>query len=154
MDRNELFTVVGAFRSALHELTRSGFFFQISISERFPSGCCDDSSMLLAAYLSDQGYPGALRISGSCGGENEELVSHVWLKLDRFQIDITGSQFEGYDQPETLIAEQDNFLDTFEVEEDPELADFRVRFESDHRFRGYFLQAYDAVLSHLPRRLT
>jgi hypothetical protein len=109
--------------------------------------------MLLAAYLSDQGFPGALRVSGAGGGQGGELVSHVWLRFDRFQIDITGSQFDGYDQPEILIAEQDAFLDTFEVEEEPEMADFRIKFVNDPRVRGYFSEAYAAVLSRLAHQL-
>lgn len=153
MEQRKLLELVSEFRVAVQECSWGGFPFQISITDRFPFASCDDSSMLLAAYLSDQGFPGALRISGSYGGQNEELVSHVWLKLGRVQIDITGSQFEGYDQPEILIVEQDDFLDTFEVEEEPELADFRIKFENDARFRGYFFQAYEAVLSRLPRRL-
>jgi len=109
--------------------------------------------MLLAAYLTDNGFPGALRVSGSYGGLREELVTHVWLKLDRLLIDITGSQFEDYEQPEILIAQRDAFLETFYVEEKPEPADFRIKFENDPRFQGYFYQAYEAVLSLLPRRL-
>ena len=153
MDRNELLTEVKTFRSALQELVKSGFFFQISISSRFPSGCCDDASALLATYLTERGIPGALRISGVRGGNRGELVSHVWLRLDQYQVDITGSQFEGYNQPEILIVEEDDFLNTFRLADDPEIADFRIKFANDHRFRGYFVEAYDAVLSRLPLRL-
>lgn len=149
MDRNELLKEVETFRFALHELVKSGFFFQISISNSFPAGCCDDSSALLATYLTERGFPGALRISGASGGRKGELVSHVWLRLDQIQIDITGSQFEEYNQPEILIAEQDDFLDTFELADDPEIADFRDKFADDPLFRGYFSQAYKALASHL-----
>ncbi|WP_289328862.1 hypothetical protein [Pseudomonas sp. 'CRE Jenny 4'] len=150
MDRNELLKEVKTFRSALHELVKSGFFFQISISKRFPAGCCDDSSALLAAYLTDKGFPGALRISGTGGGHRGELGSHVWLKLGQLLIDITGSQFEEYSQPEILISEQDAFLSTFEMTDEPEIADYRVKFSGDPRFRGYFSEAYKALASHLP----
>lgn len=153
MEQKVLHQLVSEFRSAIHECSRSGFSFQISITDTFPFASCDDSSMLLAAYLTDNGYPGALRVSGVYGGTSGELVTHVWLKLDRLLIDITGSQFEDYDQPEILIAEQDAFLETFEVEDVPKPADFRIKFERDPRFRGYFSQAYKAVLSFLPRRL-
>lgn len=153
MDQCDLLELVSTFRAAVLDCSWSGFPFQISITDRFPFASCDDSSMLLAAYLSDQGLPGALRVSGAHGGQSEEIVSHVWLRLGRLQIDITGSQFEEYGQPEVLIAEQDAFLDTFEVEEELEVADFRVKFEGDPRFKGYFTEAYEAVLSHLPRRL-
>lgn len=153
MDSSNLLKEVNAFRSALKELSWSGFPFQISITNEFPFASCDDSSMLLAAYLSDQGWPGSIRISGMHGGKDEELFSHVWLKLDQMWIDITGSQFEDYSQPEILLAEQDSFLETFDVEDDTEFADFRLRFANDHRFLGYFSEAYEAVLARMPHRL-
>jgi len=78
MERESLSQVVADFRSALNELVLSGHWFDnMSISRDFPRGCCDDSSLLLAAYLHDQGFPGALRISGRSGGKSGELVSHV-----------------------------------------------------------------------------
>jgi hypothetical protein len=150
MDNGRLSKVVADFRLALTELVLSGHWFDnMSIKGDFPRGCCDDSSLLLAAYLHDQGFPGAVRISGAHGGKNEELMSHVWLKLGSQLIDITGSQFENYNQPEILIAEKDEFLDSFQIDPEPRLADFR---QSPY-VPGYdFNKAYEAILSRIPAR--
>lgn len=148
MDMGSLKQAVADFRSALNELVLSGHWFDnMSISRDFPRGCCDDSSLLLAAYLHDQGFPGALRISGQSGGKRGELGTHVWLKLDGQIIDITGSQFEDYTQPDILIAEDDEFLSSFRIEPEPRLADFR----QTSGLPGYdFHKAYDAILSRIP----
>lgn len=128
-----------------------------SLSKGFPRGCCDDSSLLLAAFLTDNGHPGALRVHGENGGSKGELGTHVWLNLGGVLIDITGSQFneDGYSQPDVLVAEKCDFLDTFEVAEEPEIADFRDKFSRpiDHvrRTRGYFNSTYTQVLKHQRR---
>ncbi|MDI3356661.1 hypothetical protein MO767_20255 [Pseudomonas sp. UYIF39] len=147
MQRRNLEEVVTEFRSALQELAASGFHFNVSIDKDFPHAACDDSSLLLAAYLSDQGFPGAVRVHGEWGGRDNELVTHVWLKLDGTLIDITGSQFENYSQPEILIAEHDDFLDTFEVEAEGRIADYRQTPELP---RYDFNQAYDAIRARVP----
>lgn len=146
MDKLRLTQLVTDFRSALQALVDNRFDFHISISPRFPCACCDDASSLLAAFLNDNGFSGALRIHGEHGGRDGELRTHVWLKLDDVLIDITGSQFENYDQPEILIAESDEFLDTFTINDAPEPADFRARFPRGDDFRSYFGVAYDAAL--------
>lgn len=89
-------------------------------------------------------------MSGTNGGREEELGSHVWLELNGLLIDITGSQFEEYDQPEILIAKRDQFLESFEILETPTTADFRVHLSHDPLFLSYFSQAYQAVLDRLP----
>jgi hypothetical protein len=128
-------------------LAASGFHFNVSIDRNFPRAACDDSSLLLAAYLSDQGFPGAVRVHGEWGGRDNELVTHVWLKLDGTLIDITGSQFVNYRQPEILIAEHDEFLDTFEVESEERIADYR---ETSGLPRYDFNQAYEAIRARVP----
>jgi hypothetical protein len=102
--------------------------------------------MLLAAYLTDHGYPGALRVSGVSGGDNGELCTHVWLSLQGLLIDITGSQFEGYRQPAILIGKEDDFLSTFVVEEECRPADFR---EEPSLPQYHFYEAYDAIVQRI-----
>lgn len=146
MGQRTLEDVVSEFRQALEGLARSGFRFDISITNSFPHASCDDSSQLLAAYLTDQGFPGALRISGESGGRDGELFSHAWLMLDDKHIDITGSQFEDYDQPEIVIRESDAFLDTFEIDPNKRLADFRT---CSYLPRSAFQRAYEAVINRI-----
>jgi hypothetical protein len=148
LDQGQLHELVSEFRASIKSLAESGHWFEVSINNDFPSGACDDSSQLLAAYLTDQGYPGALRVSGSSGGNNQELCTHVWLSLEGLLIDITGSQFENYEQPAILIAEKDDFLSTFKVEEECRLADFR---EEPLLPQYAFNEAYEAILRELSR---
>ena len=147
MVQRELGVVVSEFRAALKELAESGFWFGVSITNEFPHASCDDSSMLLAAYLTDQGYPGARRVHGRSGGRNRELNTHVWLDLDGTLIDITGSQFndDGYDQAEIVISQHDPFLASFKPEKERRIADFR-----EGKFLlNYFHDAYDAVCARI-----
>jgi hypothetical protein len=146
----ELEVVVAEFRTALKQLVEEGHWFGVSITKNFPDASCDDSSLLLAAYMVDQGYPGALRVHGRNGGRLRELNSHVWLDLNGTLIDITGSQFEDYSQPEIVIAQSDPFLATFKPEKDRRIADFR---EADFLPLHYFFQAYDAICARISEDL-
>lgn len=148
MKQRSLKDLVTEFRHALQDLAAGGFHFNISIGRDFPHAACDDSSLLLAAYLTDQGFPGAIRVHGESGGRDGELNTHVWLKLDGQLIDITGSQFEDYNQPEILFSEQDEFLGTFEVESE-RIADYR----ETPGLPGYdFNTAYEAICARISHR--
>jgi hypothetical protein len=144
--QRELGVVVSEFRSALKELVEAGHWFGVSITKEFPHASCDDTSLLLAAYLADHGYPGALRIHGRSGGRNRELNSHVWLDLNGTLIDITGSQFDDYEQPEIIIAEHDPFLESFKPERERRIGDFR---ETEHLPKYHFYEAYDAICARI-----
>lgn len=143
MQREKLEALVSEFRKALQELVASGKDFNMFFCKDYPTAACDNSSMLLAAYLTDNEFPGALRIFGDKGGVNGELGGHVWLKLDSLIIDITGSQFKGYDQDEIVIAEASDFLSTFELKGEVHLADWRVYPNVSNRFD--FRNAQDAI---------
>lgn len=146
MNQDRLHKLVSEFRAAIEHLANSGHWFDVSITNAFPFASCDDSSQLLAAYLADHGFPGAIRVSGSSGGRNNELSSHVWLSLGGVLIDITGSQFEDYCQPDILISEKDDFLSTFEVDDESRVADFRkVPLLPQHEFH----KTYDAIVKTL-----
>lgn len=147
MAQRALELVVTEFRSALKQLVEEGCWFGVSI-KRFPHASCDDSSLLLAAYLSDHGYPGALRVHGRNGGRRRELNTHVWLDLNGTLIDITGSQFEDYDQPDIVITQGDSFLSTFRPEKERTIADFR---EADDLPRYYFFEAYEAICTRISK---
>ncbi|WP_438301636.1 hypothetical protein [Pseudomonas sp. NMS19W] len=153
MSKERLEQLATEFRGILKGAIDNGLDTQCSLGKDFPRGSCDDASLLLAAFLTDNGHPGALRVQGESGGDNEELGSHVWLQLDSFMIDITGSQFreKGYAQPEVLVAETDNFLSTFTVEEVLDIADFREKFSRpiDHvrRTLGWFSSTYSDLMT-------
>lgn len=148
MQQRTLEELVIEFRRAIQSLVDEGFWFGICIDDRFPNGACDDSSMLLAAYLTDNGFPGALRISRVKGSWSTDYKSHIWLQLNGRLIDITGSQFEGHDQPEILIAESDKFLATFTIDKEPQLADYRLQQPSLEN-RSYFTDSYKAICERI-----
>lgn len=149
MDKIKIETLATRFRAALEEFAKEPEAFWKTIYNSFPGGCCNDASMLLAAYLADNGLPGAVRFHGEYGGRSGELLSHVWLNLDGLIIDITADQFEEYGLAPVLLLESSQFHESFEVEEELEVADFRVRYTNDQRWLGYLELMYEKTLSYL-----
>jgi hypothetical protein len=145
MDRDVVYGIASRVRKALEVFSardKSGF---TSIGPGFPSACCDDSSMILATYLAEQGYPGATRVHGTHGGTQDELNSHVWLTFRGLIIDITADQFESYGQPPVIVEVNSAFHDGFERAEADEPAEFRKKFALDHRWLGCFEATYQQV---------
>lgn len=140
------------FRRTMEHLNPSDFEGTSLSASEFPSACCDDSSQILAAYLSDNGFPGAILIRGKSGGKNGELQSHVWLDLDGLKVDITADQFneKGYDHPSAIIAKENEFLESFEAESNG-IADFRIQLKkySDPGLESDFEACYRVVMAHL-----
>lgn len=141
------------FRRVMECLNPSDFVGTSLSENQFPLACCDDASLLLAAYLIDNGFCSTTLIRGEYGGNDEELHSHVWLNCEGFNIDITADQFneDGYYNPPVIIAKENEFLDTFE-ETDIEIADFRERFKEyadEKRLLNEFESCYKVVLLQL-----
>lgn len=68
----------------------------------FPSGACGDTSLLLGAYLSENGIPDVQYVAGERGTHlDESWSSHAWLKQGSLIIDITSDQFA--DAPRGII---------------------------------------------------
>jgi len=150
MSQNEVRRLVAEFRDMLTAAIDGGLE-KLSLSKIFPKGCCDDSSALLAAFLTDNGHPGALRVEGEESRYDGDLGTHVWLSLDGLLIDITGSQFNeyGYSQPEILVARESEFLSDFDVDVEPEIADFREKFSGPHDGARKALARFSAVYDHV-----
>lgn len=125
----------------------------LSLSSGFPAACCDDSSMLLAAFLADNGYPDARRVLGVRGGQNEELSKHVWLQVGEDLVDITADQFDGYDLAPVICTTSTPFHKSFKLDSAGELADFRIRFSLNRMWLSRFQRAYEEILG-LRRRKT
>jgi len=89
---------------------------------------------------------------GEFGGNGSELKSHVWLKLDCKNIDITADQFNkyGYNNAAVIFEESNLFLSTFEVEDDG-IADFREHLKSysDASLETDFQACYDVILTKM-----
>lgn len=147
MGRKVLFELVTAFRVAVARECLVGFPEGLELTPRFPKGACKDISRLLAAHLTDNGFPGSRMIEGDTGGYRGELGSHAWLALGELWIDITGSQFEGYQQPDVLIASCDDFLKTWDPVESDASADFRIAYDVPgyEGWLGIYSDAYTRI---------
>ena len=91
----------------------------------FPRGACGDASLLLGAYLADNGYPGFLYVCGERGKkEDGSWTSHAWLSKGGLIVDITADQFrECFDS--IVVGEASRFHKSFDIEA-TDLADFRA----------------------------
>ena len=109
--------LVTKFRTALENMNPVDFTGTSLSVSKFPNACCDDASLLLASFLADNGYPNVDVIRGSDGGKNGEFNSHVWLKLDEVNIDITADQFNGngYRNQPIILESNNRFLNTFDT---------------------------------------
>ncbi len=80
------------FRVAIEQVKENNEKDSLYFFQRFPSGCCDDASDLLAQYLSDNGIQTFQVRRDFC---EPELQSHTWLSTEnKIVIDITGDQFK------------------------------------------------------------
>ena len=148
---DQLHLLVRNFRNAIERIPQAKFHTSLGCAS-FPSACCDDASQLLAAYLHDNNFGQAVRMDGTNGGFNRELNSHVWLVCAGLIIDITADQFERYGMPPVFIGASSEFHDLFDVDnQEQEVADFRVRFANDARWKGLFGNDYELILCEIDR---
>ena len=147
MEIEQVFEIAKAFREAIISVPKNEFRTSLSCTE-FPHGCCDDASQLLAAFLSDKGFDGSVRVHGIHGGNEGELRTHVWLSYSGLIIDITADQFEDYNEHPILVSLKSKFHDSFEIES-KEPADFRVKFANDSLWLSKFTRDYENVLKRM-----
>lgn len=87
------------FRDAIEQAKENGETDPLGFFEKFPRGCCGDTSDLLGHFLLEKGIETDY-ICGKCPAKNhwENPQSHAWLLLDNETvIDITGDQFKDDD---------------------------------------------------------
>ena len=91
---SRIFDLSGQFRNAIEKAALDGRFAANDRMNRFPSGCCDDASDLLAYYLQHNGID-TVQVNGVYrDGNPQNTQNHVWLRTnDGILIDITGDQF-------------------------------------------------------------
>jgi len=149
---NNLLALTKRVRTAFQNASSTDFPGTSLSVAKFPGGCCDDSSMLLAAYLSDNGITGAKLIHGSQGGNNAELRSHDWLQIGNVVLDITADQFNdtGYANDSIICCENSEFHNSFNLE-DKGVADFRSQYPEDTQLecRMEFQACYEVLLDKL-----
>ena len=88
--------LVFQFRNAIELAKKNGETDSMRFFEKFPTGCCGETSDFLGHFLLEHGIQTSY-ICRSCPPQNEEENSqhHAWLLLeDDTIIDITGDQFK------------------------------------------------------------
>ncbi len=119
MDSDRLYDLASTFRTAMEATLPEDFPDTLTLHHAggFPRGCCGDTSVLLAEYLTQNGYTGVQLISADNGGDERELYSHAWLEVDGIVVDITADQFDDYDIPAVFVSDQSDFHDSFDQDE-------------------------------------
>lgn len=88
--------LVFRFRNAIDCAKENGETDSMRFFEKFPTGCCGETSDFLGHFLLEHGIQTSY-ICRSCPPQNEEENSqhHAWLLFkDNIIIDITGDQFK------------------------------------------------------------
>jgi hypothetical protein len=142
-----LIELVTTFRSAIERLGQHSFNHTSLAVTKFPGGCCDDASILLARYLEENGYESVNLIHGSNGGEDNELNSHDWLMVGDNIVDITADQFDwkGYINPPIIIEKTTVFHATFKHLNKGRALD--TERATDHH--SGFISAYNLIKSEI-----
>ncbi len=103
----------------------------------FPHGACGDATLFLGHYLTAQGHGEFRYYLGWRGGR-----SHAWLQAASVIIDITGDQFEDFEDP-VFVSDQSAWHEGF-VGTDQHAANLTVFGEPT----GAMLRsAYGAILA-------
>lgn len=90
---NKLLTLSHQFRKAIDYIKGARLCMCNSYFDRFPVGCCGDTSDLLAQYLYDHGIIAKYVWGTWYGTTSYDSQSHAWLLVNDLIIDITGDQF-------------------------------------------------------------
>lgn len=90
----------------------------------FPKGACGDASLVLGAYLADNGLTSFQHICGERGShEQNTWTSHAWLARGDLIVDITADQFP--DAPGDVIVSTSSVWHASFSTDAPTPADFR-----------------------------
>ncbi|MCS4493559.1 hypothetical protein NXS97_04980 [Pantoea sp. B623] len=111
-------------RVILEETDKNVHYFNASFAvSSFPSGCCGDTSRVLAYLLCQQFDVITQVVSGKYYEDEHEGVecglsngnSHAWVQLGEYIIDLTADQFQdrGFDNPSVMITTSSIFHDFF-----------------------------------------
>lgn len=120
-DPEEIYRLAFRLRTAIESVPADSLPITFS---SFPRGACGDSSLILGAYLADNGFPGFVCVTGERMSQNVgKWSSHAWLEADGLVVDITADQFQ--DAPsKVIVASPSPWHHLFSVER-RQSADFR-----------------------------
>jgi hypothetical protein len=115
--------LVNRFRDAIEMALDAGEFDKDFSFNKFPRGCCGDTSDLLAQFLLENGIKTYYVCGTYLDGSFENRQSHAWLLTENHTIiDITGDQFKNnsdflnYDKS-VYVGVEDDFHRLFDVED-------------------------------------
>ena len=137
------------FRNAINYIKDTGLYEYNSFFSRFPSGCCGDTSDLLAQYFYDHGIV-AKYVCGTWHGETSyDSQSHAWLLVGNLVVDITGDQFRYSENflcfdKQVYVGTINEFYKLFEVE----LCDVR-EYNSSSILTGEQKSIYKKIIAHI-----
>lgn len=106
----------------------------------FPKGSCGDASLQLGKYLQQNGYADIRYISGW-----RDTMSHAWLLVDGFIVDITADQFQ--EISESVIITEDQSWHRQFVEEINQVADFEIY--NDESTKSQMWSVYNYILTKI-----
>lgn len=120
-DPEEIYRLAFRLRSAIESTPTD--CLPITFSS-FPRGACGDTSLILGAYLADNGFHDFVYVIGERGSQDAGTWSaHAWLEADGLVADITADQFQ--DAPsKVIVAAPSRWHQCFLVE-GRQSADFR-----------------------------
>ena len=120
--------------------------------KKFPSGCCDDSSLLLAELLYRNNISCQI-VKGKYYFDNK-IQTHAWIVVEgKIIIDITGDQFANnkdllnYNQ-KVYIGELDKFHRLFD-NEDKIVQDYSGIEKYDPKTKQRLKKLYNIISEHL-----
>lgn len=140
-----LLFMIKKFRDAIIVAHDCGEFNTRDRMSRFPCGCCDDASDLLAYYLYHVHGIQTEQFNGVYFDYKDRVntTNHSWLKYEKYIIDITYSQFSFItnSQEEYYFGEENEFYRSLE----------RI-----HKVKNYDIESdsrlwkdYQIIISHL-----
>lgn len=98
-DPDEIYRFAFRLRTAIESVPTNRLPITFS---SFPRGACGDASLILGAYLADNGFPEFVYVTGERGSHDAGTwSSHAWLEADGLVADITADQFQ--DAPSNVV---------------------------------------------------
>ena len=153
---NTILKYANDFRDAIERAKRAGETDELNFFDRFPRGCCGDTSNLLAQYLCDNGIQ-TLYVSGTYyyGESTYDSQNHAWLLVDDdIIVDITGDQFRlsdefyCYDQS-VYVGFENEFYRLFEVDYNRDVHEYGETCLSTARLR----RLYGIIMKYIKKSL-
>lgn len=153
---NTILKYANDFRDAIERAAQAGETDELHFFDKFPRGCCGDTSDLLAQYLCDNGIQ-TVYVCGTYyyGESTYDSRSHAWLLVDDdIIVDITGDQFRlnkelHYRDQRVYVGYEDEFYRLFEVDYNRDVHEYGEMCLSTARLR----RLYGIIMKYIKKPL-